>query len=338
MDVIRKEYKLCQSCMEEHEVDIVQVEENMIFRDEPVVYKAVYEYCKDTDELTEPEELIRENSLTLKDAYRAKKGLLTSRDIIAIRNIYQTGQKDLANILGWGLATIARYETCQVQDLAHDEILRKIKEDPRWYLELLERAQTKLNDNVYRKYLERAQSVLADKKDNYLRMYIEIEYNRFPEDMTGNRELNIDKVVAVINVMAGRVRNLYKVKLMKLLWYADYLNYKMYGHSITGLAYRVLPMGAVPEAHESIISLKGVTYAEEIMNEHVGYRFYENESVDIDILDDREMKTVSSVCNQLGNLNTQAIISRMHDEEAYQYTQPGALISYKYAENLSINL
>lgn len=338
MEVIKKELKMCLSCMEEHEVEIVRVKEETIIHNELVSYMAVYEYCKSTDELTETEELIRTNNLSMKDAYRTKKNLLTSKEIICIRDSYHIGQKDFANVLGWGLATIARYETCQIQDLAHDEILRKIREDPKWYLELLRRARFRLNDKAYQKYYQWAQLVLEDKRDSYLRTYIEIEYNQFPEEITGNRELDIDKVVAVINVMAGKVRNLYKVKLMKLLWYADYLNYKVYGHSITGLAYRTLPLGAVPEAHESIISLKGITYSEELINDEVGYRFNIDQSANIDILDDYEKNTVYSVCDQLGNLNTRAIVSRMHEEEAYQATQLGALISYEYAKNLSINL
>ncbi len=45
-------------------------------------------------------------------------------------------------------------------------------------------------------------------------------------------------------------------KLMKLMWYADALSYKIRGHAITGLVYQVFPMGAIPVGHDSIIPLK----------------------------------------------------------------------------------
>ena len=46
----------------------------------------------------------------------------------------------MSKILGWGSSTIARYEKHQVQDRVHDEMLRKVGEDPKWFIELLESA------------------------------------------------------------------------------------------------------------------------------------------------------------------------------------------------------
>ena len=40
-------------------------------------------------------------------------------------------------LLGWGGKTITRYESHQVQDKAHDTILKKIDQDPEWFLSLL---------------------------------------------------------------------------------------------------------------------------------------------------------------------------------------------------------
>ena len=76
----------------------------------------------------------------------------------------------------------------------------------------------------------------------------------------GNTPLALDKVVDVIRYFAAskNVTNLYKVKLVKLMWYADALSYKKRGYAITGLVYQALPMGAVPVGHNSIIDLKDI--------------------------------------------------------------------------------
>ena len=70
----------------------------------------------------------------------------------------------------------------------------------------------------------------------------------------------MDKVVDVIKYFAAssEITSLYKVKLMKLMWYADALSYKDRGSAITGLVYQALPMGAVPVGHNYIIDLKDV--------------------------------------------------------------------------------
>lgn len=64
MKILKKEYKLCLICMEEHEVQTVEIEESDI--NEDFSFLAVYEYCGRADELLETEEMIRKNSNALK--------------------------------------------------------------------------------------------------------------------------------------------------------------------------------------------------------------------------------------------------------------------------------
>ncbi len=54
-------------------------------------------------------------------------GLLTSDEIIKIREKYGISQKEFSEVLGWGgRATITRYENHQVQDRVHDDVLKKL--------------------------------------------------------------------------------------------------------------------------------------------------------------------------------------------------------------------
>lgn len=77
----------------------------------------------------------------MKNTYRKKEGFLTSSDIRNIREKYGISQSDLCMLLGWGGKTITRYESHQVQDKAHDTILKKIDQDPEWFLSLLNDAK-----------------------------------------------------------------------------------------------------------------------------------------------------------------------------------------------------
>ena len=131
--------------MEVHDVKEVEVIGEDIFKNERVKFNAIYEYCSDTEEYTQTEEMIKINDLAFKDAYRKKMNLLISTEIIGIREKYGISQKNFSEILGWGKATITRYENHQVQDVAHDDILRKIDSDPNWFLSLLNRAKDKLS-------------------------------------------------------------------------------------------------------------------------------------------------------------------------------------------------
>lgn len=164
--------------------------------------------------------------------------------------------------------------------------------------------------------------------------YIDIIGN---EQLTGGTTLNLDKVVEVVNVFSLQVQNLYKVKLMKYLWYADFLSYKRAGKSITGLAYKALPMGAVPEAHETIISLDNIYFEEILINGNTAYKFEYVPGVDTKNLGTDELDVIDEVIKKFGGMNTEDIIDTMHQEVAYKETAANDYILYKYANQLSID-
>ncbi len=335
----RKE-KLCLSCGKVHEVPVVIVEEENVFKGTKVRFNALYEYCDLYDEYNETEELMDLNDISFKDAYRKEAGLLTGKEIKKIREKYQISQKDLSILLGWGAKTITRYEGHQVQDAAHDSILRRIDTDPEWYVELLKKASDLFSKETYQKYYEAALNWFMDSKDIYLKKAICSEYANYENEILlhGNTELNFDKVVDVISYFANhkKVSELYKTKLMKLLWYTDALSFKRYSHAITGLVYRAYPMGALPVGHDSIIDLKGVNCEEKDFDDYTVITFQPTDNHKYASLSEEDKDVLETVIMKLGSCTRKQIILKMHEEEAYQKTQEFQPISFVYAKDLSI--
>lgn len=149
MLLIKKEKRMCFDCMQEHEIQIVKVKENNIFKNEEISFEAEYDYCENTEGFLESEEQIKKNDLAMKDAFREQQGLLTSAKIKRIRDKYHMSQKRFSETLGWGTSTIIRYENHQVQDRAHDDILRKIDADPKWFVDMLNRAKEEIGLKHY---------------------------------------------------------------------------------------------------------------------------------------------------------------------------------------------
>ena len=341
MEIIKKERKLCLSCMEEHDVAYVRLKEKNIFKGQEIEYDVVYEYCEETNEFISSDTMISTNDISLKNAYRQKIGLLTSIEIEKIRQKYGVSQTDLAILLGWGEKTITRYESHQVQDNAHDTILRKIDEDPEWYISLLKKSESKFSPSTYSKYFEAARQLYENTQDEYLRRTIQAQYVKYENisECCGNVKLDLDKVVEVISYFANsiKVKSLYKVKLMKLLWYADALSYKRYGHSMTGLVYRALPMGAVPLQYDLIIDLKGVMYEEVEFVEGSGYHFIPTSSNKYLHLTKDDISVLDKIIDQFGSSSKENIINSMHNEQAYIETALNDVIQYKYAHQLSLD-
>lgn len=340
MEVLNTENKICISCMKTHDVKTVSLEEHTTFKNMPVTYMADYYYCDITDELYMDETMISRNDMRMKDSYRKTMGLLTSQNIRAIRAKYTISQSDLCTLLGWGGKTITRYESHQVQDKAHDTILKKLDQDPEWFLYLLSEAADQLSADTYEKYHESATYLYENNQDCYMRKAINAKYARFRDNgnYNGNVQLSLDRVVDVIRYFADshQVSGLYKVKLMKMIWYADFLAYKMYGKAITGLVYQALPMGAVPIGHDSIIDLKGVPCEEIDMGDGTAYRFFESSQKDYPTLLGSDKEILDTVIEKLGKMGTNEIISFMHKEQAYTQTPPREVIEYKYASYLQI--
>ena len=332
---------LCLCCMEDHNVKTVRVPETNVFKSVRVNYEATYFYCDKADEYYSDEQMITENDISMKNAYRKQIGLLTTEDIIAIRAKFGISQSDLCLLLGWGEKTITRYESHQVQDAAHDTILRKLDEDPEWFLELLEKAKGKILDSSYRKYLQSGISLFEKEHDSYLRNAITAKYARFMNDLdySGGKVLNLDAVTDMIHYFANshQVTSLYKVKLMKLLWYADALSYKRNGYAISGLVYRALPMGAVPIAYESIIDLSCIKYEETEIGEGTACHFLPTEDKSYNHLTSGDIEILEAVIGFFGNSSKSEIVSAMHQEKAYIETAPSDIIQFKYAIELSLS-
>lgn len=338
MKKIKSELKFCIHCMEEHEVDIVKIKDSEIFKDEEVNFDAIYQYCPMEDELLETEEMMRINSLAMKDAYREKMNLLTSKEIIEIRKRYEVSQKDFSEILDWGRATITRYENHQVQDRGNDNVLRKIESDPKWFLEMLRKSKEKLSDKAFNKYYKKANGEFKKKRNQYLTDSIKSLYANYEDKLSnGGVELNLTKLVEMINYLASKVESLHKVKLAKMLWFSDNLHYKKNGIGISGLVYSALPKGAVPEGYDEIILLDGIQFETVLYGENIGYKFKTSPSFEIKELSELEIETLDYIITHLGDFNTDEIVHKMHEEEAYKCTGSNCIISYNFAKELTID-
>ena len=70
MRILKKEFRQCACCMETHEVALVRFQTYMTFKGEKVEYEAVAEYCELADEYYTSGDMLNENDMAMKNAYR----------------------------------------------------------------------------------------------------------------------------------------------------------------------------------------------------------------------------------------------------------------------------
>lgn len=339
--LIRRVHLDCPICGKTHEVEERQRMASMVIKGEEVSYKERYYFCENADE-DENEytsgSMMNENLLNARNAYRTKMGLLTSDEIVALRERYGMSQVDLAKLLGWGEATISRYESKAIQDEAYDTMLRLVRDNPLQALEFLKRNNSKF---TAAKYNEIKANIL-EKLDSYGKEFLsrqafEGEYASFeePSDSNGFTVLNIDKIEAVISYMAEKVPNLFKVKLMKMLWYSDALGFIENGHAITGMVYCHEPMGALPIGHYDLMNLENLNVKEEMSaNYDSMLHIYPSVNMDYSVLDLKEKGIIDRVVAKFAHYKAKAIVDYMHEEKAYKETNPGEIIPFSLAKEI----
>lgn len=339
--LIRKVYMNCPLCDKAHEVEERKRIASIAFKDEEVTYEERFYFCANADEDENEFEtgtMTNENLLSVRNAYRIKKRLLTSDEIVSIRESYGLSQVDLARLLGWGEATISRYESKAVQDGAYDTMLRLIKDNPLQALEFLKKNADKFSGlkrlAIKRKIVEKLDSY---GKEFLTRQTFEGEYADFedPSDLNGFAVLNIDKIEAMISYIAERVSNLFKVKLMKMLWYSDVLAFIKNGLAMTGMVYRHEPMGALPIGHYSLMNLEKLNVREEMScNYDTMLHVYPTEGMDYSVLTDGEKEILDKVIEKFKNYKAKEIVDYMHEEKAYTETSAGEIIPFSLAKEI----
>ncbi len=339
--LIRKLHMDCPLCGRTHEVEERKRITSIILKGEEVTYEERYYFCANADDDEnefETGSMTNKNLLNARNAYRVNKGMLTSDEIVAIRENYGLSQVDLARLLGWGEATISRYESKAIQDEAYDTMLRLVKDNPLQALDFLkknaERFSGPKRSEIRTKIVEKLDSY---GKEFLTRQALEGEYANFEElsDSNGFTALNIDKIEAMISYMAEKVSNLFKVKLMKMLWYSDVLAFIENGSTMTGMVYRHEPMGALPIGHYSLMNLENLNVQEEISyNYDTMLHIYPTSGMDYTILSDGEKAILEKVVEKFRNYKAKDIVEYMHEEKAYTETSAGEIIPFSLAREI----
>lgn len=339
--LIDKKFIECPICGKKHVVEEKERQATVIIKGEEVAYLERFFYCENADEdecdfVTAP--MMDANLLNARNAYRMKHGLLTSDEIVALRVLYGLSQVDLARLMGWGEATISRYESKAIQDEAYDIMLRLIRDNPLKALELLESNKDSFSEEKYKSIKAKMRDQLQSYGKEFLSQQalrgVYVDYME-PSILNGNAVLNIPKIEAIISYFADAVANPLKTKMMKLLWYADALSYKRRGIAMTGLVYAHDHYGALPLGHNVLVNLENLNVEEKYSSNYdVILRFYPSDKADYSVLDKEEVKILKETAGKFKTYSAREIVDYMHEENAYTQTRQGDLISFDLAKEI----
>lgn len=338
--MVKTKIQYCEVCDKDVETIIVERPTTYTFKGETFDLTERVLQCKTCNQDLYDETLDNETMNTLVKLYTERVGLPLD-EIKNIRKQYGLSMDLFSRILGWSKSTIVRYESGKyIPDSSHMNIYLQLKKNPEKLDEFFKQRMYKFNDKEQEKIKSKLSCVDQREVEQSLLETIQINYKIHEKTIeSGYSPFNIEKLINMILYFAQQ--GVQKTKLMKLLFYSDYLNFKHNTLSITGMPYVRFKYGPVPKDYELLLStleknkLIEVTY--EINGNYVANQIKSVGSFNESIFDKHEYDILKKVDKFFIDYGSGEISDFSHKEDAWKETGEFQVISYDHAETLLID-
>lgn len=330
---------LCPACEIETTVDLVRKEEMIKVRGEHIpVLTPLFKCSTCGEKFMDPKSSFDPLDQAYRE-YRRRHGMLQPDEIKEFRRTHGLTQAELSQLLGWGTATLSRYENGALQDETHEKALRLAME-PRNLLTLIQQSPDAVGDTK-RQRLVKEISTIEDERYTFEAVLSE-KFGRFEPDIwSGYRKFDINKLFNAILYFCKN--GVLKTKLNKLLFYSDFKHFKEYSVSITGARYAHLPHGPVPDNFELFFGTmideeKTIRVEEETYEgaDYIGEIFFSLKDPNLSAFTESELRVLFAINDHFKGMGSKAIRDFSHNEKGYKETQNSNLIPYGYAADLSV--
>lgn len=220
------------------------------FRKEKFRVHVRYCVCEDTGEqfTTTEQDTLQFNDLY--SQYRIKHGIPFPDEIKEIRKRYGLNYSQISRILGFGANQYAKYEAGEVPSESNGKMIAAIK-DKNVLLGLLKGCRDVFQSSEYDRILTSI-SMSEVKEDEYSPLFQIIFSDSSRNIFNGYGYKNIHKLFDMVRYIIQKHGEVFPTKLNKLMFYADFFHYRKTGLSISGLQYRALNFGPVPDHYATI--------------------------------------------------------------------------------------
>jgi uncharacterized phage-associated protein/DNA-binding transcriptional regulator YiaG len=307
---------------------------SLVFRKETFYFIHQFYECQDTHERFTTTEIDEANMAQVYNQYRAKYGIPFPEEIKRIRQHYALSATKMSEILGFGENQYRLYENGDMPSEANGKVLMSIM-NPVFFRTFIENARGQFSDEDYIKLMAKAS---AWKKEKYPQFVVEYVFNSCRRTaFNGYATQSIDKLKNILLFFIEKGDGVFFTKMNKLLFYTDFLAYRMMGKGMTGLLYKAITHGPVPLRWDRIYS-----FYDEINQEIVqfpdgraGTKLVSNLSPDRGVFSDDELNILEYVYERFKKETPKQISETSHHEEAWlKYLNSDKLINYEMAFKL----
>lgn len=255
-------------------------------------------------------------------------------EIIALRKKYNLSQELFSKVIGCAKKTLISYEKgVSIPNDSYLILIKSLIANPEIITNLVEANKVQFTDKEYNKINNKISIFLAN---NEKQLLLNEEYS--PTEYNGYTKFNKEKVYNMIIFLADNT--ILKTKLLKEMFYADFLFYKENCKSITGLEYCKLPFGPVPDGFETILLNEYqegmIDYKPVITSSKEYYEIAAKKKFNKDLFTKEELDVLAKIKKYFKDYNVKKIVDYSHKEKAYTDTNDCAKISYDYSFDINL--
>ena len=311
--------------------EVRAVEEHM-FRKETYSVHVRYYVCVDTGErftTTDQDELMFNE---LYSQYRVRHGIPFPSEIKEIRERYGLNYSQMSKILGFGINQYAQYENGQMPSESNGKMICAAQKKE-VMLQFLEATKSGYETAEYERI---KQSICRAPEQTLCTASLPLFYGEFKRSIyNGFGLFNHEKLAQMVKFFIHNEDTVYPTKLNKEMFYADFLHYKQYGISISGLNYQAIKYGPVPVHYDTIYDQiegieKDIVFSYDVPSTRLSCTGY-----DMGVFNEKEIDTLTTVLNRIKPMKTAEIVALSHQEHAWSHYAAGNhLIPYSEAFDL----
>jgi transcriptional regulator with XRE-family HTH domain len=322
------------------EMTLKREQRTMVFRKREYPVQYHFYFCPDSHEQFTTTALDEFNLIQVYNQYRDEFNLPFPEEIQATRELYGLSAAKMAEVLGLGINSYRNYEQGEVPNESNARLIQ-LARDPVEFLRLvnlsgavtgsqLDKLKVKIENLILRQQTARCFSL-----EEYLFGSL------LPDEYSGYKVPSLHKLREMVIYFADQVAP-WKVKLNKLLFYADFLHFKKTNYSISGARYYAIPMGPVLDKYHTVFEYIGaqgdIRIETKTFDSGIGERFVaaKDRSFNDTLFSKDELMTLTEASKAFRKMKTEEMIDLSHKEIGWiKNVDQRSMISYqKYGFDL----
>ena len=288
------------------------------FRKEKFEYVAQFWICDDTGEEFTTTEQDGASIAQVYNQYREKYGIPYTDEIIGIRQRYGLSCAAMSEILGFGQNQWRLYEQGEVPSVSNGRMIRSIM-NPGVMLDFIENSKNFLTGQEIKRVREKVSSSRKSSKDIELDRYESqriFSHSRGIEN--GFAPESLERLKNILLFILDHCGEVWCTKMNKILFYIDFAAYKEWGMAMTGLTYRAIGYGPVPERWDRVFSeFDAIKQIPAAVGEYEGIVLSGTDKPNLKAFEDKEIALMNRVCDELKGMSARAISELSHKEDAW---------------------